>query len=270
MRPAKQYRTTLGLITTYEDKWRSELFYVPRLLYGNLLESDLGSKLLLRGEIKLGLTADELSNLASQAPKKNVVPVPIKSFDFDGGWPNEPNGHLLRFTVLSQLPFPSVIFAATLNKVAPDYQEKLIAIRDAWQDANLATSRMRLEIIVDDIVLKLSASADNQAIVARRKTELAERRLTLLQIASFYDVLVRSNVIAGNVEIGDPDYARNLWQEKTFGDFLKEHFHASSDAENFDEGSTIRLWDQVPVRVGDLTAQWSGVKSVVATETATL
>ncbi|MER8464538.1 hypothetical protein [Mesorhizobium sp. M1396] len=218
----------------------------------------------------MSLTEAELANLASQVPKKNVVPAPINSFDFDADWPAEPNGHLLRFTVLSQLPFPSLVFAATLNKVATDYQEKLTAIRDAWQDANLATGRMQLEVIVDDILLKLSVSTDNQAIVARRKAELAERRLTLLQIASFYDVLVRSNVITGHVEIGDPDYARSLWQEKTFGDFLKEHFHASSDAESFDEGSTIRLWDQVPVRVGDLATQWSGVKSVVVTDRVTI
>ncbi len=260
MRPASNYKSEVDGITVYETPRRDGVYYVPKLVATRLQEQEIGNvKHILQGNVTYGLPQADLDTLKRQFPNHVIAAITPQSYTTLDPLEGKFKGHEVNVRSLSQYPLPQIIFSATLEKNAPDYQEVLEAIRYRWSDGTLLLGALLLSAAMCEIAVKFTVVARYADVKSARETNLPKERISELKIAEFVQELISQGVVGGESEIGKE--ADVLRQQYILDTIRADHFVASINGDEMDNGTRVHLWDQATVRGGGLDHDFVGIQT---------
>jgi hypothetical protein len=237
------------------------LYYVPNIVYGKLQEQEIGDvKHILQGDISYGIRQDNIDEIKAKFPNHLIKEIISDRYRTRNPLEGKFELHSVTVKIIPQLPFPKIIFSATLEKNEDDYLDVLNNLRSAWADGSLLKGALFLTVDFSVIKIKFRVFAKFEEVKADRELNLPNVGITELEIWNFIHNIIEKKTVSCATEIGTN--VESLCKQYAVDMILREHFERSLDGDVLDDGTKIRLWNQTQVRPGNSVHDFVAIKTM--------
>lgn len=245
MLPIIQYQKDVSGIAVFESISKRLIFTVPKSIYSDLEETDLGAdKVILQGRISFELSEDELNVVQTEYENAQLLPVPPTLFKRDKvGWLEGLSEHSVTIQEFSHVPYPEFLMSVTLNVSEPNYDEIRERLLDEWSRSKLLDGLVSLEFDAALLGGRGTITFDHRAVRDRLESELPRKGITRTEVAGFCKATLGQEMLL---------MIDGLGVNSRFGAYLADvgirhlegvHFSEGFETVQFHDGESSQLFD---------------------------
>lgn len=258
MEPLLEFKDVVEGVEVYRDIDKSTVMFVPKIKFDQLSEQSLGSKQLIQAGVIYNISETSMNVIRNAYPGSVIEPIPVECTTLVDPFLKIIRApHHYTFALLNQLPFPKVVFSATLDTNAADYTEVLGELRQGWSSGDILKQCLRLQVAMISAVVLFDVKVDNKRFRSVREGALPLEQLTLLAISDLIRRRINQDAVELVVSIGG-DRAERLAVEIIVSHVMNEHFFQSENSCIFDDGTAVSIWSQQQIQIGDSVYKYRG------------